>query len=121
MIVDVAEMLDEMDMGPLELERRTARVQNARGAYEEQAPAIVVLSPVVWHTLTGRDLERVPEASRTKGVRTFYARERFFVDDAGQDADVIRCEGRRYRVIKVHDYASSGGVWIADAELEDRS
>ena len=120
MIVDVAEMLDEMDLGPLELERRLPAAQNERGAYEEQASVIMILSPVVWHTLSGRDLDRVPEADRTKGVRTFYARARFYVSDDGKAADVIRCEGRRYRVIKVHDYASAGGVWIADAALEDR-
>jgi len=120
MIVDVAAMLNEMNMGPLDVERRPVPVRNARGAYEEQAPTIVSMNPIVWHTLTGRDLDRVPEADRTTEVRTFYSRQRFYAADGGQGVDVIRCEGRRYRVVKVHDYKTSGGVWITDAALEDR-
>lgn len=118
MIVDVDALLDDLNMGPLQLERRPVKVKNSRGAYEEQPAAIEVVNPVVWHTTEGRDLELVPEADRNGEVRTFYAKTRFFVNE-GQDADVMRCEGRRYRFVKVSDYATAGGVYFGNAVLED--
>jgi hypothetical protein len=119
MIVDVAEMISEMNMGPLTLERASAPVQNSRGAYEPSTPAALVLDPVVTHTLTGRDLDQVPEANRTSEVRVFYATVRIYVADGGNDADVITFEGRKFRVFSSSNAAAEGGVYWANASLED--
>lgn len=119
MILDVAEMLIEMNMGPLSLERALAPVQNARGAFEPVAPSVVIIDPVVTHTLEGRDLDQVPEANRTIEVRVFYATTRFYVADGGKDADVITFEGRKFRFFKVSNAESEAGVYFGRAVLED--
>ena len=122
MIIEVEGVLEELNMGPLELERRTDPAQNVRGGYDKDAaPTLIEVDPVVWHTLEGRDLNRVPEGDRTKEIRTFHSTIRFFIADGGQAADVILCGGRKYRFVNVSDYSVSGTVFFGDAALEDRT
>jgi hypothetical protein len=118
MIVEgLGEMILDLNMGPLVLERRAAPVQNDRGVWVEQAPTLINVNPVVWHTLEGRELALSKAADMNKEVRRFYARIRFYVSDTG--SDIVQCEGKRYRFLSSSDYLTSGGVFFGDAVLED--
>jgi hypothetical protein len=106
-------------MGPLELERRPPPTKNQFGGMETAAPTLITWDPVIWHTLNGRDLLQVPEADRTGEVRQYYSVQRPHVADDGFAPDVVLHDGRRYRMVKVHDYDPQGGVYISFAALED--
>jgi hypothetical protein len=117
--LDVGGLIDECNVGPLQVERRLPPVQNSFGGFDRQAPTVFQLNPVAAHTLNGRDLLQVPEADRNGEVTRFQAKERLFVADGGQAADVITYRGRRWRIVRVDDYLLQGGVFIADGALED--
>lgn len=105
MIIDVASLIGDLDLGPIILETYPDPVQDAFGVWVEQAPTSTTVSPASWHTLDGADLEQVPEADRVSEVRVFYLRILPPVPGS-----VILCEGQRFRVIKSSDYRTSGGV-----------
>lgn len=106
---------------PVTLIRALAPVlDDATGVFEPTEPTESTLSPVVVHTVSGRDLAELPEASRTSETIQVYATERLFcADDGVQDADRIRYRGRTYRVAKTFDEAANGGGWFAYATLEE--
>ena len=117
--LDVAPVIVEFNVGPLAVERRSAPTQNAFGGRDSAAPVPIVLDPVSAHNLTGRDLDRVPEAGRNSEVVQFYTFVRLFVADGGNAADVVLHRSRRYRIVKVRDFEVQGGVYCAFGALED--
>lgn len=104
--------------GPITIQRATQPTQNAYGGFSDEVPSGVVLDPCVVHTISGRDLEQVPEADRNKEIIAVYSTSRLYAADGGQAADVVPYKGRDYRVIKVEDYDDHAGVWVAWAALE---
>lgn len=112
-------LIDDCNVGPLQVERRTPPTQNQFGGFEAAAPVVFDLNPVAAHTLNGRDLLQVPEADRNGEVVRFQTKVRLFVADGGHAPDVVTYRGRRWRIVRVDDYLLQGGVFIADGALED--
>lgn len=117
--LDVASLVDDFNVGPLEVERRNPPTQNEFGGYDAATASVVTLDPVAAHNTTGRDLDQVPEADRNSEVVQFYTRERLFVADGGRAADVVLYRDRKFRIIRVRDFEVQGGVYCAFGALQD--
>ncbi len=115
----VADLIDEFNVGPLTVERRSTPTQNQFGGREPVAAEVVALDPVAAHNLTGRDLDQVPEADRNSEVVQFYSQVRLRVADGGRVADVVEYQSRRFRIVRVRDFDPQGGVFCAFGALED--
>lgn len=115
----VADLIDDCNMGPLMVERKGQPTKNAHGGFDDAPVTLIRFNPIAAHNTSGRDLDQVPEADRNSELVTFQAKRRFFVADGGQAADVVRYQGRRFRVVAVMDYTLQGGVYIAHAALVD--
>ena len=115
----MASVIADCNLGPLTIERSGPPAKNAFGGMTPATPTNVVFDPIMWHTVTGRDLLQVPEADRAGEVREFYSVARLYVATDGQAPDVILQGGRRWRCIKAHSYDPQGGVYITFAVLED--
>lgn len=113
-------LVDRFNVGPLIVERRAAKTQNAFGGWTEPAATLLSVNPIAAHNLSGRDLEQVPEADRNRETVQFYTRGvRLRVADGGFLADVVRYRSRRFRIVTVRDYELQGDVYIAVGVLVD--
>lgn len=110
-------LIQEFNVGPLTLERRSAPVQNARGGFDDGTLTTLSLNPVAAHTVDGRDLLQVPEADRTNEVVAFYTTTPLRTSEASAAPDVITYRGRKFRAVRVMDYQLQGGVFITLATL----
>ena len=105
--------------GPLTIQRAPQATQNTTyGGYNAEVTAPLVLDPCHIHTVTGRDLEALPEADRNKEIIGVYTVVRLYAADASQAADVIPYKGRNHRVLNVSDYDDHAGVYFSMAALE---
>lgn len=127
--LDVGNVVDEFNVGPLTIERRSDPIQNAFGGFDAGPPIVFEIEPVAAHVASGRDLDQVPEADRNSEIVQFYARDISFpagvdvgfrVADDGFAPDVVLYQGRRYRFTTSQDYSRNGAVWCGLATLEDR-
>jgi hypothetical protein len=68
----------------------------------------------VTHPATGKELEALPEADRTKNARAFYGLpfHRPLMDTSRGLADEIEYRGRRFKLIQYMDYEDCG-FWQA--------
>ena len=114
-----ADLIDEFNVGPLEVERRDPPTQNQFGGFDVATAEEVILNPVAAHNVIGRDLEQVPEADRNSEIVQFYTVVRLFTADGGRVADVVTYNERRYRIVTVRDFKLQGGVFCAFGALED--
>ena len=112
-------IIDDCNVGPLQVERRGPPVQNEFGGFDAAAPVVFSLNPVAAHNLDGRDLLQVPEADRNSETVQFYTKQRLHVADGGFAPDVVLYRGRRWRITRVQDYEIQGGVFCALGTLED--
>ncbi len=112
-------IIDDCNVGPLQVERRLPPVPNAYGGFDPSPAVAVTLNPVAAHNVDGRDLLQVPEADRTSEMVQFYTKVRLFVADGGQAPDVVTYRGRRFRIVRVQDYELQGGVYCSMGALED--
>lgn len=111
--LDVAALVNEFNVGPLSLFRPGAATLNDFGETAEAAETEIPLDPVCAHTLSGRDLEQLPEADRQRESVQFYARVEL------RNRDRIEYRGRSYRLTQAQDYQLQGACWIALGTLED--
>lgn len=124
--LDVDGLVDDFtledQLGPLVVERRAAPTRNAFGEMVQASPTLLRLRPWTAHTATGRTLLQVPEADRNSEVTQFYTGNvRLYVADAGREPDVIRYNDRRWRVVRVDNYAAQGRAFWALAVLIEQS
>lgn len=118
----VAALVTMFNMGPLRVNRPGLPTRDAFGDAVDASPVEFDLNPVHVQTVTGRDLEQVPEADRHKETICLFTHDRLHVADDGEVADRIeypRGCGRSYRVINVENYQPHGDVYMALAQLED--
>lgn len=111
-LVDVSSMVDDFDVGPLAVVRRTTATKNQYGEYVQGSPTTLTFSPVAVDTVTGEELSKLPEADRHRELICFYARREI------QRNDVITYRGSNYVVFVVRDKELQGGVWMAIAHKE---
>ena len=119
LLPNLAPLLASFNVGPLVVHRVALPSQNARGGFDDAADGTFDLNPVCVHTLSGRDLEQVPEADRNRETIQIYSQVRMNVADEGTTADVVEYDCRRWRVFHVENNARQGGVYISYAVLED--
>jgi len=118
--LDVRSLLYEPELrivGGVVVERRTSPTPNDFGEVRRAIPTSVVLDPVVIHNLSGRDLARLPEADRNTEHIRGYSLARVHVGDDCFEPDVVTYNARRWRVVRVEDYATQGGVYLWSAAL----
>ena len=115
----VAGLVDSLNIGPLEVERRAPPTPNEFGGFDASPATVIRVNPIVAHNLEGRDLDQMPEAERTKETVEFYSRRRLFSTEDGQAADVVRYNGRKFRIVKTRNYDLQGEVFISIGQLED--
>ena len=115
----VDDLIDEFNVGPLTIERRSTPTQNVFGGRTAAIAEQVILDPVAAHNVTGRDLDQVPEADRNSEVVQFYTKVRLHVADGGRVADVVEYRDRRYRIVRVRDFDLQGFSYCAFGALED--
>ncbi len=121
----IADIIDALDLTPfagaLQIERRGVPVQSATGTFYPPTPAVYTYSPWVAHILSGRDLQQLPAVERETEVVQFYVRvssgQSLLPPVGGGVADVVRYQGRRYRVITAQNHLAIGRVWILLAGL----
>lgn len=114
-----AGLVDRMNVGPLALWRAAAPTLNAFGEYVDATPTESTLDPVAVHTVTGRELEQLPEADRHRETIRLYTRTRLQATDDGNEADRVVYDGRTYRVTVAENHGPQGDVYAALAVLED--
>jgi hypothetical protein len=112
-------LIAQMSIGPLTVLRATAPTQNERGGFDPGDIEDGELNPVAVHTVSGRELEQVPEADRHRETIRVYTVERLHVTDDGQSSDRIVYDGRLYRVTASENYGPQGDVYMALAVLDD--
>ena len=117
--MNLAPLIRSQNVGPLTVYRADPPTQNAHGGFDDATPVEVSLDPVQVHTLSGLDLEQLPEADRSKETIQLYTLERLYMSEGGKAADLVVYAGRTYRVVTVLDYNQQGEVWIALAQLEE--
>ena len=118
--LDVHSVIQEFNVGPLIAENFPTPAQNTfGGAVTGGVASQIELDPVAVHTVTGRDLQEVPEAYRTAEVIQLYTVVRLFVADGGRSSSVVTYRDRRFKAVRVQDYELQGVVFIIHAALED--
>ncbi len=118
--MDLTQLIESNNVGPLTLNRAPDPIQNEFGDFDPaMGPPAIALDPVAVHTLDGRDLEQLAEADRHVEAIRVYATVQMFVGDGGQTSDRIEYRGRSWRVTRVEDYELQGAVFMAIATLED--
>lgn len=115
----VAGLVDAYNLGPLELWRAGPPTQNEFGEFVATTPVASDLDPAVGHTVTGRELERLPEADRSRETIRLYTTERLYAGDDGNTPDRVVYDGRTYRVSVSEPYGPHGAVYMAMAVLEE--
>lgn len=122
--LEVAQVIDEFNVGPLNLTRRAAPTADALGEATPASPSTVVLDPVAIWPAQARELLQVPEADRHREVIGWATRQRVRVAGDGFASDVIAHApptgtARTYRVTSVNDLELQGEVFMGTAVLED--
>lgn len=117
--LEVDGLLNDFDVGPLNVTRRAAPTRDEHGEYPAASPSTVVLSPVAVCPPEPDQLLQVPEADRHRAVIGVYTRQRLHNNEGGFAADVVTWNGRPYRVVSVMDLEQQGEVFISMAVQED--
>lgn len=121
--LDVRSLLYEPELrfpGGVVVERqpRTGTPQSdAHGEPILPPKTLLTLDPVVIHNMAGRDLLKLPERDRSTEHIAGYSLVRVYVGVAAFDPDIVRYNGRKWRVDNVQDYDAQGGVFLWAAAL----
>ena len=115
----VASLIDLFDRGPITVTREAAGAINAYGEVDPGAQSTVVVDVAAVHVLSGRDLEAMPEADRSRESIKIYTREALYTSQGSQTADLIAYQSRLYRVITATDIDGNGAVWVSVAQMID--
>jgi hypothetical protein len=119
-VIDVAPLVSEFNIGPLTLYRRAVNTLDSYGRHVPGAESTLSLTPVAAHPSDTRQINLLPEAMRASDPHTFYTRTAVYTADSGKVPDEIAYLGRRFRLMALADYQAQGGVWIAVGVAKDR-
>ncbi len=115
----VASLIDLFDQGPVVITRALAGAINDYGEVTPGGTSSVTLDPVAIHVATGRDLEVLPEADRTRETIKIYSRVALYTTQGDYTADIVPYQGRVYRVVTSTNINTNGLVWVSLAQLVD--
>lgn len=107
--IDVSELLADPDfVDPIQLVHRIPQV-NSLGENkltDSVVPTVGSVQPV-----SGKTLQRLPEALRLQNISSFWIRGEIPTTAAGKYASVIVFKGRRYNIQHVFDWTNWGAGW----------
>lgn len=116
-MIDVSDLLLDPDfVEPLVLVKRTSTVSQFG---ENQVSEVKVQAIGSIQPLTGKDLERLPEALRQRNVRTFWMKTEVATDGEAKYLDLIEFQGKRYQVLSSKPWLNWGGGWNEVIAVEE--
>lgn len=117
-LVDVSELMNDPDfVQPLTLIHRVPCVDNFGENTLKETP-IETFGCV--EPISGKTLQRIPEAFRVANVQSFWLRERIVTDSRSKYPDVIIKNGVRFAVQVVFDWSDWGGGWSEGTCVQER-
>lgn len=119
-VFDLADVVDSLSTGELEVERAQREVTIVNGNATVDPPDTFLITANIQHA-TPRDLLRLPENDRTREVALVFTKVALEVGSptTGKMGDVIRWCGRRYEVIRRENWLEQSGhfrCWAAKIE-----
>ncbi len=58
-----------------------------------------------------KEIQRIPEAMRTKNIQTFFLKGKIITAGTGLYSDILIFKGKRYTVLSTNDWSSYGQGW----------
>jgi hypothetical protein len=109
---NVAAILDDFERVTVSVDLRGAVSVDALG--QTTRATTTISSSAVWHPVSDRELQRMPEADRRRGMR------RYYTEDEWPPGSVVTHDGEQYVVTQTKDYEDHGGLHIMMVGLVDR-
>jgi len=109
-LLDVSDVLSDPDFATVfDVVRTTTAVSGGRTVLQSQTTANVI---GVVQPASTRELERLPEAERTRGAITIYTTFALNAGSAGFTADTVNWNGSSYTVMSVDDWSQFGAGYV---------
>ena len=102
--------------GGLTVTRRTPGATTSLGKFAIGTQEVVV-DPIAIHPANSRQIERLPEALRSRGAVAVYTTEALREPADGQLPDRFDWRGRTYELAQAEDYGAQGQVYGYTATL----
>lgn len=116
-LIDVSDLLLDPDfVQSMVLIKRTTSVNSFGENVLVEAPEPVVGSA---QPLSGKDLERLPEALRQRNVRSFWIKAEVVTDGSGVYLDLVEFQGKRYQVLSSKPWLNWGAGWNEVIAVEE--
>lgn len=108
-LIDTTDLLvDPEFVDSLSLTHRTPTVNEA-GENILTSSTVATIGSV--QPISGKALQRIPQALRIRDVRSFWIRGQIISDGASQYPDLIVWQGQNYEVQLTYDWTNWGGGW----------
>ncbi len=114
-MIDVSALIGDIPTVSVTLRTFGASSVDALGEATDGAATDAAVE-VVAHPMTGRALERMPEADRTREPLALYSLQELPIAGSTRPAQVLY-QSRWYEIVRVEDYLALGGMWMAEARL----
>lgn len=108
---DMSDVVESMITDTYAVTRRSASVY-ADGRLQDPVDQIFSINASV-QPATGRDLQRLPEGTRTAEVRAIFTTSELLTQGVDQSPDVLAIEGFAYEVQTVEQWGSVGNYFKA--------
>lgn len=116
-LLDVSDILSDPDFADIAVLVRTGVTVDPATGRTISTPTETAISCVVTSD-KGQNLRRIPDAAASEGSIIIHSTVTFTEGGDGQDADIIRWQGRDWTVITVDDYSRYGaGFTVATCRL----
>jgi len=120
-LLPVAGLIDEFNVGPLIISRRTPPTRNIYGEMVPATATNISVNPIAVHNVSGKDRTMLPEAIRELETIEVYTKIQVYSGNDGQAPDVITYAGRTWVCSLTMDFDRQGGVFISYFTLEDQN
>lgn len=70
--------------------------------------------------ISGKALQRLPEALRVANLRTFWVKGEIISDGTAQYPDILVFAGKRYQVQNTNDWTNFGGGWTEGTAVAEK-
>jgi hypothetical protein len=116
--IDVSELLADPDLvQPLTLIKRTA-CRDSFGQNQLQETGYPIVGSV--QPVSGKTLQRLPEAMRVANVQSFWVKHKLVSDSRDKYPDIIVKNGKRFTVQVVFDWSDWGSGWTEGTCVAER-
>lgn len=116
--IDVTELLCDPDfVSPITLIHRKTQV-NALGENVLTESGVATIGCI--QPMSGKTLQRLPEALRVGDNQTFYIKGNVTADRSSKYPDIIVFRGQRYVIQMVFDWTNWGQGWVEGTCVRER-